>query len=102
VTAPTRHRPSPTSFPVPKTIPHTGAGGFSLLSAARLVAAAASSQTLKPQMRHRSRQANRIAALPRTGGGTGGGVPISPLAPLALIAGLAIVAGRLVKRPNQR
>ena len=96
------HRPSPTAYPVPKTIPHTGAGGKLSLSASRLVAPPAAAPSRRTQTGGSLHQANGVATLPRTGGGAGGGTPTSPLAPLAFLGAMAIVVGRLVTRPTKR
>jgi hypothetical protein len=74
--------PSPTSYPTPRSIPHTGAGGA--------------------QAGNASQQVPGATTLPRAGGGNGSGIPPSPLAPLALLGAVAIVAGRLVRRRNTR
>ncbi|MGH2444178.1 MAG: hypothetical protein ACRDFX_13565, partial [Chloroflexota bacterium] len=82
----TTHVVKPVAVTKPTHVPSTGGGGTFVYSSPNLAGLthAAAPQSALP------------AALPVTGGGGGGNDPGTPLAPLALLGAVAIIAGRLL------
>ena len=92
------HRSSPPTYIVPRFIPHLGAGGTFLFPAPRLVAPQSTGPSKGLRTGGSSPQGTGVTELPHTGGGTTGGTPTSPLAPLVVLAGMAIIVGRRVTK----
>ena len=93
------HRSSPPTYIVPRFIPHLGAGGTFLFPAPRLVAPQSTGPSKGLRTGGSSPQGTGVTELPHTGGGTTGGTPTGPLAPLVVLAGMAIIVGwRVTKR----
>ncbi len=96
------HSPGPQGHPMPTVVPRTGAGGTSLLRAPHTVASRGAAPNTQVQTGGLSLQPSGENALPRTGGGAGGGTPARPIPLLAILGALGIIVGRLVLRVTKR